>query len=360
MNNLLIRSIVTVICIVYASSFVDYIALALYVLLALTLSFLIDLNKNYIGITIFILFFISTLFYKDLVFVYPIIIQSFSRFEKNRLFLLIIPIIIMLVLKNLDLLILSIALLAFLASKYADKYNEYKNIVYEIDDTYKLKLKNKQIEEEKLIIENSKDIEIAILSERNRIAREIHDSVGHTISGAIIQTEAMRDESNSILNDQIVALQKNLKSGMADIRKSLHSLHDESINLDLSIREIIKNNPSIEFDYSYQVNSEFTYQVKHNIILIVKEAVSNCIKHSDSDKMKIHIIEMPKHLSFSIKDSGKTAENVDKSQGKEKEIEKGLGFVSFNEFAKKHNGRFTYDFEDGLKLMFLLDKETLV
>ena len=66
----------------------------------------------------------------------------------------------------------------------------------------------------------------------NRIAREIHDNVGHMLTRALLQTGALavciKEES---LKASVAALQETLDSAMTSIRSSVHKLHDDAIPL---------------------------------------------------------------------------------------------------------------------------------
>ena len=74
---------------------------------------------------------------------------------------------------------------------------------------------------EQLKIDKEKNIQIAILTERNRIARELHDSIGHGISSSILQVEALKIISNeNAVISGLNTLQNTLSNGMEDIRKT--------------------------------------------------------------------------------------------------------------------------------------------
>ncbi len=353
MYSIFIKALALLISIGFAQNFLNYKELASVLLIGLSLSFFLEIKNNKLAFFVFILFFISSVFYPNLIFAYPLVIQASPKIKFLKPYFLITPLLCFFIVKDVNFNILLTSLVLFIESDFEIKFSNLKREIYEKDDDFNIKLKEQKNAELEILNSKNKDIEIAILSERNRISREIHDSVGHTISGAIIQVEAMRNKEDKLLDKQIDALQKNLKSGMADIRSCLHALHDESIDLELAIKEIL-NNSKINFDLNYKINSEFTYQVKYNIISIIKEAIANSLKHSNASKIKISLIEMPKHLNINIEDNGK---NISKNN---RELCAGLGFISFNEFAKNHNGRFKYNFENGLKLMFLLDKEFLI
>ena len=94
--------------------------------------------------------------------------------------------------------------------------------------------KNLLLEEKNRMLAEKQDYEIyaATLKERNRIAREIHDNVGHLLSRSILITGAAKainasDALSPVLDD----LDHSLNQAMTSIRTSVHDLHDESLNL---------------------------------------------------------------------------------------------------------------------------------
>ena len=76
------------------------------------------------------------------------------------------------------------------------------------------------------------EIYLATLKERNRIAREIHDNVGHMLTRSILQLGALsvinKDET---VGEAINDLSGTLNTAMTSIRSSVHDLHDDSIAL---------------------------------------------------------------------------------------------------------------------------------
>ncbi len=346
--KVIIKLIITIICISHAATHLEYNTIAIIALTTLSLSFFTDIVNEKIASICYVIFFAISLFYNELFFAYPIMISA--MINSRKIFLL-LPVAGIFFTKNFDLLIISLCMLTYFICYFENELTHYKKMIAKKDDKLNLILKHQNKEKLMLIEESKKDVEIAILSERNKISRELHDSIGHTLSGAIIQTEAMKMLADNTLKPQIDMLQANLKRGMIDIRSSLHQLHNSSIDLKLSIENIIAQNENIDFIFKYKINTELSYEAKHNILSIIKEAISNSMKHSDSTKIEIILLEMPKHISINIKDNGSS---------KNKNIKNGLGFLSFKEFAQKHDGRFTSEFEGGANLMFLLNKNSLL
>lgn len=168
--------------------------------------------------------------------------------------------------------------------------------------------KNIILKQKNIYLTENQDNEIylATLKERNRIAREIHDNIGHMLTRSLLQTAAM----SVICNDEkqkesLNTLKETLDCAMTNVRKSVHNLHDESIDLKYAIEDCVNN---ISNKFTVQFNYDITGHVPKNIKLcligIVKESISNIIKHSKGDKIKILLIEHPAFYQLSITDNG--------------------------------------------------------
>ncbi len=350
MYKLSIKTLTALLCIYFAKNSMPNYQIAIVILIGLSVSFAVDIIKPKYKTLVYTLFFITSTIYPVLIFSYPIVFMLLSELPIPAV---LAPIIAFIIIGNFKTDIVLLSLIALLTHHLINKYNTEK--IQGESEYFKVKLEadKQKIEKIKSMENLEKDIEIAILSERNRIAREIYDSVGHTISGAIIQSEAMRGLKDKSLNKSIDSLQTNLKSGMADIRTSLHALHDKSIDLHLAISDVIQSNTSLDITLNYSVDSILTYNVKHDILSVIKEAISNTIKHSNAKTMHISIIEMPKHLSISIEDNDNKLREGDIGK-------RGIGFYSFENVSEKYQGRFTYEYQNGIKLLFLLNKESCI
>ena len=162
-----------------------------------------------------------------------------------------------------------------------------------------------QIGQAELMNAMDREIASAQLSERNRIAREIHDNVGHMLSRALLQTGAMLAvHKNEPVSEELKELRATLDTAMNSIRESVHDLRDDSIDLDGVIREIAGpleaggKTVSIELDHEDMVDGK----VKYAIIGIVREAVSNIIKHSKNPCVDIRVTEHPSMYQVVVHD----------------------------------------------------------
>ena len=120
-----------------------------------------------------------------------------------------------------------------------------------------------------LIEKQDNELNLAMLNERSRIAREIHDNVGHLLSSAILQVGALltinRDEK---IKQHLEVLQTTLSEAMDSTRKSVHALYEESLDLKLQIEKLVRNFTFCPLYYEYGFVSNPPQNLKYAFIAI--------------------------------------------------------------------------------------------
>lgn len=189
----------------------------------------------------------------------------------------------------------------------------------------------------------------ATLNERNRIAREIHDSVGHLLSSAILQSGALltinRDEK---VEASIRNLKDTLSNAMNSIRNSVHQLYDESVDLKAKIMEVTSQFIFCELNCDYQINDNPDKKIKYLFISAVKEALSNIIRHSDATRVTILLMEHPALYQLIIRDNGTVRNN---------RAEEGIGLKSMMDRVEALNGNINILTNDGFEIFISIPKE---
>jgi len=173
----------------------------------------------------------------------------------------------------------------------------------------KLSLAHDQLRHYALKIEDQ-----AILQERNRIAREIHDSLGHTLTAQNIQLEnaLLFYESSPEKTQPFLRQAKQLSvTALKEIRQSISTLRLDSWqeqNLETEIESLLADycqrmdiNPQYEISLSYSLSVE----VKKAIYQIIKEALTNIYKHSQAKQISLKLRTDLGSLFLAIEDDGK-------------------------------------------------------
>lgn len=152
------------------------------------------------------------------------------------------------------------------------------------------------------------NITMATLKERNRIAREIHDNVGHLLSRSLLQVGALRTiYKEEPLAEALVGLQNTLNESMTNVRNSVHDLHNESFDLHKGIKELITKHSRFITDFDYDISDSIPRKIKYCIYSIITEAFQNAEKYSKGDRVDIIVREHPGIYQLVFRDNGENA-----------------------------------------------------
>lgn len=206
-----------------------------------------------------------------------------------------------------------------------------------------LQRKNKELAEMK-----EYEVYTATLAERNRIAREIHDNVGHLLSRAILQVGALQAicKQENLLEPMNV-LQDSLNHAMNSIRNSVHDLRDESVDVYANIRQALDAMSGYEIQFEYDAGEDMPKDYKYCFIAVTKEALSNIVKHSDGKKVSVQLLEHPGFYQLVVEDNGRQSKNGDKN---------GMGIENMEERVKALGGTFLIQRERGYRIFVSIPK----
>ena len=321
--------------------------LALYFLIVLIISSALELvNDKRIKAILYAIFIASSLLYEIFILYIPIILYDLYG-DFNLFVLLAIPLLFSAFHPANILLSIFSVYISMVTRKQNEILEENIRARDKIkEDSLLLEKYNEQLKKDR-----EKNIHIAILTERNRIAKELHDAIGHALSSSILQVESLKiiSKEEKVI-EKLNVLQETLTKGMDDIRRSIHNLYNESLDLKEQIERLCTSVPSIDIELVYKIDDDLSYDMKYDILAVVKEGITNCAKHSNADKLKITLLEQPKFYSLIIKDNG--------SEFDEESIKnpKGIGLLSIKEIAQKYNGFFNYSYDEGFKIHVTLMK----
>lgn len=202
-----------------------------------------------------------------------------------------------------------------------------------------------------LIEQQDSEIRIATLSERNRIAREIHDNVGHLLTRSLLQTGALEViNQEPAMEKPLSTLYDTLNTAMTSIRESVHDLHDESIHLENALQELVTPIESPEMELTYDIHSTPPGNIKYCFIAITKEALNNIQKHSNATHAKIVLREHPGFYHLEIQDNGTNAVLPTS------EAEQGIGLLNMQERVQALNGNIHFSVDHGFRISITIMK----
>lgn len=190
------------------------------------------------------------------------------------------------------------------------------------------------------------------LEERNSLAQKIHDKVGHTLAGSIIQLEAAgmiiekdREKAAGI----ITTVTDNLKDGMESIRSTLRTIKPAPEQLGINrlklMLEGFSMNNAIKTTLAYNGMLDVITHLQWKIIMDnIKEALTNALKYSSSTSINVKLDVMTKIIKVEVHDNGKGALL----------FKKGMGLAGMEERTENAGGKLILDGSSGFSVITIL------
>lgn len=183
-------------------------------------------------------------------------------------------------------------------------YEEKERAMRDLEEQRQLLLK-KDIERMEAIVETR-------YHERNRIARELHDEIGSSLSSIhIFSTVANQPDKLTGMMEKIRDTSGRIMENMSDLVWAINAETDDTSSLLRRIRQFggsILEAKNIELEVQVEETMPellLKTEAKKNILLICKEAINNCAKYSQATRVTIKVRLQESLFELEISDNGK-------------------------------------------------------
>lgn len=183
--------------------------------------------------------------------------------------------------------------------------------------------------------------------ERNRLAREIHDTLGHSLTGIITGIEAcimLMDIAPEATKEQLRAIAEVARNGITDVRHSVNALRPdalETLSLESAIRKLVEESEKstgVKIDLVFPENLQDLDQDEEDVLYrIVQESITNAIRHGKATHIDVLMEHVDNDLRIRIADNGKGCDN----------IQSGFGLHHMQERIDMLKGTLSYSGKDG-------------
>lgn len=188
---------------------------------------------------------------------------------------------------------------------------------------------------------------IAEDKERKRLAREIHDTLGHALTGIAAGVDAciaVIDINPEATKKQLMVISKVVRQGIVDVRNSLNKLRPgalEQHGFKGAIENMIEEFTSVSdltISLDYRLDKVDFENTKEDILFrVIQESVTNAVRHGDATHIDISLYIEDNSLYLKIQDNGQGCE----------EIHYGFGLKQMKERLGMINGKVAYDGHHG-------------
>ena len=162
---------------------------------------------------------------------------------------------------------------------------------------------------------------------RNKVAADLHDDVGSTLSSIAMYSEVIKNKTKDILPETIPMLDNmtnsssQLMEAMSDIVWTINPKNNTFESLVNRVREFAgelceAKDISFVFNQSNDLNQlNLSMDASQNIYLIMKEAINNALKYSKCTELSLDLQKTGKNLFFKIIDNGVGFDTMDPNLG---------------------------------------------
>ena len=186
-------------------------------------------------------------------------------------------------------------------------------------------------------------------NERKRLARELHDTIGHALAGMAVGVDAcitMIDKNPQLAKAQLKIISKAIRKGMIDVRNSLNKMRPDFLQqyrLKEAIekmKEEISDVTDLKINLNYQIDETgFETKIEDILFRVIQESITNSIRHGLATVVDIDIYKENNLLCFKIKDNGKGCKAINYGFGLKQMVERvsqirgDINFYSENGFT---------------------------
>ncbi|WJH36584.1 sensor histidine kinase [Paenibacillus sp. CC-CFT747] len=182
----------------------------------------------------------------------------------------------------------------------------------------------------------------AALTERTRLARDIHDGLGHRLTSLIVQLQALRltigrDATKSA--EMVEDLLDTARQGMQEVRMAVKEWSDDDSRLGAAALKglVSQTEARTRLAIRYEERELLTpWPEEHGIILyrVLQEALTNILKHAEAKQAVVRVEEAGRELTLTVRDDG--------SYRAQEPLEPGFGLRGMKERCEAAGGRLVF------------------
>ncbi|MDF2890529.1 MAG: conserved rane protein of unknown function [Clostridia bacterium] len=216
----------------------------------------------------------------------------------------------------------------------------------QIRERERLAYMNAELEQAyKKLIENAAMAQkLTVEQERTRMAREIHDTLAHTLTTLIVQLEACKKLASldsSRLPAELEKAQELSRSGFNDIKRSIKALRPQVMEEKSFFASIISminetmENTSVHITLNNLLSQDIklSSQIEIALFRVIQESITNSIRHGQAGEIQIDLKQEHNMLQLCIANNGMGCTNIKMGygmQGIRERIESLKGNVEFS------------------------------
>jgi NarL family two-component system sensor histidine kinase YdfH len=212
----------------------------------------------------------------------------------------------------------------------------------------------------KLAAYNAKIESLTLQNERQRMARELHDTLAQGVAGLVLQLEAVKAHLKADRPERAVAIVEQsitrARSTLAESRAAIDDLRAVPINVADAVREQVEHFKQstgmlCELDISVTEN-QIPVETTNHALNILSESLTNIARHAEATKVKVNFFVQKQTFELEVRDNGKGFDVKQESKGH-------YGLVGMHERARLTGGMLSIESDaNGTCVQFIVGGES--
>ncbi|TFE19781.1 sensor histidine kinase [Cohnella luojiensis] len=192
---------------------------------------------------------------------------------------------------------------------FSGVYREFNQLLNQIEE--RLKLLQRLGERE--VLEEVSSQEAAVLEERKRLARDLHDTVSQQLFALHMSASSLpkllerdRDHAQKVM-EQLIDMSSSAQRQMRGLIAQLRPMELQGRTLEEAVGrwfpDYCRQN-GLQGTLEIQIQGRISDAKEHQLFLIIQEAMANVVKHAEAQSVRLYLGETDKQISLSIEDNG--------------------------------------------------------
>lgn len=202
--------------------------------------------------------------------------------------------------------------------------------------------------EVKLQMANEEIERLATIAERERIARDLHDLLGHTLSVIAVKSELanrLLEQNPAKAKQEMQDVERISREALSEVRSAVTGYRAKGLTAEIAHAKLALESAGVSFAYHAAATGLSSLQ-ESTLSLVIREAVTNIIRHAQATRCAIKLSETADTLTLEIADNGQGC----KGEG-------GSGLSGMRERVQALGGSLTLESSGGLRLRVSLPKQ---
>lgn len=146
--------------------------------------------------------------------------------------------------------------------------------------------------------------------ERTRIAREIHDTVGHSLTSLKIQLELanrLLERGDDKAKDAVSQAEQLAARSLTDTRVALQSIRNADFNFEKALTELVRelrSSGAVEVEVQCEKYPQMSNAVSYQLYRVIQECMTNTLKHAQANQVTVRLAEENGQVCLAIRDDG--------------------------------------------------------